>query len=1008
MTGYFLNNRISSFMVLSAFLTAGIVSLARLPVSLMPGSDYPAVSILIEYPGIGPDKIESLITKPVERIIRSVNGITEISSVSEEGKSRINVTFTEKTDIKMAQLKLKERIELIRDSFPREVQEPVVFRYDPSERPVVIASVEMDGLNIEETRDFAEKKIKPMLQRVDGISEVNIAGGTVKEIHVEVDRSMLEARGLSLGDISSCLVKANVSLPGGIVETGRGLTVLSIPSRFISINEIADIVINMDKNRPVYLRDVAHVSYAGREKEDYSRYNGRDLVTIYIHRGSGANTLSVCNESVQALNSFAGAGYNIIYNQGRHIQTAVRNAALSGMWSMVIVFIVLSVFFRRKESVIPVALSVPCSMFIIPFFLYAGGRGINIMTLSGLALSAGMVVDNGIVIIEAINSHGDWSVKGILEAVNSVKPAVISSTLTTVSVFAPVAILSSRAESMYGDMAFTVNRALAVALFTAIILVPSFFISFRNLRIPGLAAFLHRRIQPYLAPAAYVEKCEERCRDIYRNMLGFVFENSGRIIFIFSGILLLSAVIFTVMDMSPSPDGEGQDFHMYMEFPTGTSLDVTDTGAREVERIAAGMKGVQDVSAKVEKWRGTLTIRTDPALDMKKRKELKQSLKDSADACLKEFKAFSYISGTDDSASEEITVHFTGDDPGTLKKTAREAASRIRGISGIDECYLRFRDGRPEFLLLPDREKCAMSGVPVSGLAERMRSALFGPVSSKFIDEDREVDIRVGFAEGYRDTIDNLMKGVVKNHEGTFVPVPEMLTLREAESPTRIYRLNGRKSFSVTARPVGISIIEAERRIRRVLDSMTFPGEYTYRFEAKLDEIRKERNELILSVILSILLIYMILASLFESLLLPVLIMITIPLALCGTAPVLFLAGVAITPQVYLGLIMLIGIVVNNGILLVEPLNREFHAGILNAGNLAGIIRSHALKRFRPVMLTVMTTVFGMVPLLAGGGEGSSLWFSFALTVTSGLVFSTAMTLAVVPLMSYYFYRRIL
>jgi HAE1 family hydrophobic/amphiphilic exporter-1 len=1027
-------------MVASAFLTAGIISLYKLPVSLVPAADYPAVSILIEYPGVGPEKIETLLTKPVERIIKGVSGITEIDSVSEEGKSKINVTFSEKTDIKIASIRLREKIELIKDTFPDEVQEPVVYRYDPSERPVIIAAMEIDGLSVEDVRDIADKKIKPSLQRIDGVSEINTAGGLIREIHVETDRSRLEARGLTLQDISSAIKSCNISIPGGVVETGTGMNVLNIPSRFRSITDIDNTILSAGKGGLVYLKDIARTTFSSREKEDISRFNGKDLVTIYIHKGGGANTLSVCKETMAILNSFKNIKFKIIYNQGEYIESAVNNAAFSGLWGMLIVFIVLTIFFRKRETVIPIALSIPCSMFIVPVFLHAGGRGINIMSLSGFALSAGMVVDNGIVIMEAITSWSDKSMEGILSAVNSVKIAVISSTLTTISVFAPVALISSRTESMYGDMAFTVNRALAVSLFTSIILIPAFYVSFKNRgivnvlkssKITGdnqnsvslpLVNSLRRnqfdsvRIDEISNKVhIFVKKLEGRiikfeagCFDYYKKILNYVFDNSFKIISSAAGAVFLSAILFSVMDKDDVSGDGGNEFYLYMEFPTGTSLDATDLAVRGVEKTAREMKGVDSVSAKVEKWRGTLTIRTDADLSPKKRSKLQHELKRSGDIYLKSFQAFSYTSEADEMASREISVHFTGDDTDTLKKIAREASSRIKAIEGIGECYLRYREGRPEYCLSLDRDKSSMSGVSASAAAERIRGGLFGPVVTKFIEKGREVDVRVRLAEGDRDTIDHVITGVVKNGKGEDVPLSEILTLSTWEGPARIYRMNGRRSLSITAKLESISLQESEYRIKQTIDAMGLPDEYSYEFDKKIKEFRTGRKELVIAAFVSILLIYMILASLFESMLLPFLIMITIPLAAAGAVPILFITGMPVSPPVYMGFIMLAGIVVNNGILLIEPVNIGFHSGILNRDNLYTSIIDAAHQRFRPVMLTVVTTVFGMVPLLTGGGEGSSLWVPFALTVTSGLIFSTLLTLAVFPLLSYKLYKRII
>lgn len=996
-------------MITLSFITAGIISLYKLPVSLVSASDSPAVSILIEYPGISPDKIENLITKPVERIIKGVNGIVEIESVSEEGKSKINVAFGDGTNIKIASLKIREKIELIKDSFPKEVQEPVVYRYDPSERPVVITAVDIEGMEVDRIREVVDRRVKPALQRVEGVSEIYIAGGAIKEIHIETDRSRLEARGLTFNDISTSVRSSNISIPGGMVDNGSGINMLSIPSKLKSLNDIEETIIYSMGKGLISLKDVAVTTFNSREKEDLSRFNGKDLVTIYIHKGGGANTLNVCRDVRTVLDSFSEIKFRLIYNQGEYIESAVNNAISSGISGIIIVFIVLAVFFRRRETVIPISLSIPCSMMIVPLFLYAGHRGINVMSLTGFAMSAGMVVDSGIVIIEAIILNEDKTIRGIIDSVNSVKLAVISSTLTTIAVFAPVSIISSRAESTYGDMSFTVSMSLLVSLFVAIVLIPSFYVTFKNKQGSEQKRIMNNRLSNISTKIGQrIDNLEKSWSSYYSMILVYVFNNSKKIIYLLVLLVFFSCVIFSVMDKDVMTDDAGREFYLYMEFPTGTSLYATDNGVRVVEKIAREMSGVEDVTSKVEKWRGTLTVRTSANTSRKRSDEIKSSLKKNADQALKPLQAFAYVTETDELSSREITVHFLGDDIDTLKKITREASSSIKSIEGIEECYLRYREGRPEFTLSLDRDKCGMSGVTALDASERLRGGLFGPVITKFIDKGREIDVRLRLTPGDRDSIDHILAGKIKNVKGENVPLSEIVNVSENESPSRIYRINGRRSLSVTAKLGSISIFESEYKIRKVLNTMSLPGEYSYQFEKKIDEFRRERSELIAAVAISILLVYMILASLFESLIIPLLIMITIPLAAVGTIPVLYLLSVPISPSVYMGFIMLTGNVVSNGILLVEPVNLDYGIGILNRENLLNIVRASAEQRFRPVMLTVVTTVVGLIPLLIGGGEGSSLWFPFALTVTSGLVFSTLFSVAVFPLLTCRLYQFIL
>lgn len=991
-------------MLFAAMVFAGILSFPSLPVSLFPSDEYPALSVIIEYPGIDPDKIESIITCPVERIVKTVSGVKGMHSVSEDGKSRVNLTFEDGTDIKIAALNVREKVGLISDSFPDEVQEPQVLRFDPSERPVVIAAIDIKKLTPPEIRDYTNRIIKPALQRIEGVSEVNIAGGLIREIHIEVDRGKAEARSISPGGISAAVKNGNVSMPGGVIESHTGNRFLYIPAGFRALKEIEDTVLSSEYNKFITLKEAASVKFAARDREDYSRYNGAEYVTIYIHKGAGANSLEVCNESVKVLSSVKEADCKIVYNQGEYIGSAVFNAAFSGLWGILIVFIMLSAFFRERSSVLPVALSIPASMAVVPFFLAAGGKGINIMSLSGFALAAGMVVDNSIVIIERIKAEGDTSIKGVLAAVNSVKLSLIASTTTTAAIFLPLMFFSKSAARTYGDMAYTVTWALLISLFTSIAIVPAIYISLnRNssynqpVKQKGIFYNITNRVN------LYTLELEEKIFNFYKDFLNKAFARKN--LYISSGAILffISMIIFTTIRHDTATDMDRSEFYAYLEFPTGFSLENTNKYSAQVEDLARGYRGVESVSAKTEKWRGTLTVKVLKKSGADDGAKIREKLKKDGDEILKPAGGFVFISEADEMSSREITVHFTGNNYDTLKKIARDASSRIASAPGVKECLLRFREGRPMYTLAVNRERCAMSGVSHASIAENLRTGLFGPVITKFIEHDHEVDVRLRYSK--RDSIDEIMAGKVESKDGAFLEISGLTDLSEGEGPTRNYRLNSRRSVSVTAKTDGVSMEEAELSIKKALSGMSFPEEYSWEFDSSITEYYENRSSLVSSVILSIIIIYMLLASLFESFTLPFIIMITLPLGLTVLAPLFFIFSIPFSSSVYMGFIVLAGIVVNNGIILADSMHKKIGGKTLSDYELEQFIMDTAISRFRPVFITVCTTVFGMLPLLLSTGEGAGLWRPFALTVCAGLAGSTLLTLVLLPLIFFYYYR---
>jgi len=885
-----------------------------------------------------------------------------------------------------------------------------VLRFDPSERPVVIASIDISELTPAEIRDYADRKIKPALQRIDGVSEVNIAGGLVREIHIEADRGKVEARLISPDEISSAVKSGNVSIPGGIIETSGWNVPLYIPARFRSLKEIEDTVLFNNDNRFTSLKEAGSVMFASRDREDFSRHNGTELVTIYVHKGAGANSLEVCKEAVKILTSLSEADSKIIYNQGEYIGSAVVNAAFSGLWGIIIVFILLSLFFPERSAVLPVALSIPVSLAVVPLFMADGGKGINIMSLSGFALAAGMVVDNSIVIIERIKALGDKSIEGVLDAVNSLKLPLVSSTATTAAIFLPLMFFSRSAARSYGDMAFTVTWALMISLFISIMVVPALYITLERL-VPNSSSSppkgdgekpfpfnIIKRVQSYAAEA------EWRIYELYKSILNKGFMRRGLFISSGAAFFFVSVIIFSVLKHDTASDMGRGEFYAYLEFPTGFSLEETDKHLVRVEDLARSFSGVESVSSKTEKWRGTLTVKVSKKTGIAEGERIRERLKIEGDEILKPAGGFVFISEADEMSSWEITVHFTGDNHDTLKRIVRDASSRIASAPGVRECLLRFRDGRPMYMLAVDREKCAMSGVSHASIAENVRTGLFGPVITKFIEHDREVDVRLRYSR--RDSIDEIMAGTVKNMGGAVLKVSELVDLYEGEGPARNYRLDSRRSVSVTAKTAGISMQEAELSIRKALSGMNFPEEYSWEFDSSVTEYYESRRSLVISVMLSVLLIYMLLASLFESLTLPLVIMITLPLGLTLLSPLFFIFSIPLTSSVYMGFSVLAGIVVNNGIILADSLHKGASGSKAGDEMLERFIVDTALSRFRPVFITVCTTVLGMLPLLLSSGEGAGLWRPFALTVCAGLAGSTILTLILLPLVFYYYYRR--
>jgi HAE1 family hydrophobic/amphiphilic exporter-1 len=1000
---YFLENRISAYMLFAGCLIFGIIGLVRLPLALMPQVNYPGLTVIVEYPGITPDKIETIITKPIEQIIRTVPGIESIQSVSEEGKSRINVNFHIDTDIKIAALNVREKIGLLRGSFPRAVQEPMVIRYDPSDRSAVIAAVERipdTKATLTDIREYAERVIKPRLQRIEGVSEIFVAGGLQKEIHVSVDPGKFSSRSLDFDRVFKVLQEGGISLPAGLLAMGGKDYQVRTPERFRSLSEIANTVIHTDESgRTIRVSDFSEVTDSHREADDIARHNGQERVLIYLHKSGEANTLQVSGDAAKVFADAPGCDIRVIYSQGDYIRAAVGNVVRSGLWGLVIVVLVVYLFYRNFTRALIISLSIPFSIITVFACMYFAKIPIDVISLSGLALAAGMVVDNSILIMESIGRRG-LDPESVYRGIREVTTALAASTATTVAVFFPIVFGDEMTRRIYSGMAFTVSSALVISFFVAIIFIPVLHLDMSKHEDSSSLS------SPKISPIA------EAMRSRYKSALEYAFSNR-RTVYSAAAIIIVFSALCLILTKSEFIDPFSTDeFYVYCEFPTGTTLGATNDAVKLVERHIQ-VRGIADkVSTKVEKWRGTIAVTLKEGMyDQDDRSAFKKRLGEEANALLQPSRGFAFISESDEISARELNLTFIGADNEKLKEIARDAAKRIQSIPGIDECVLRFREGKPSYRIRVDRGKTGMTGVSISRIAQFFHSALYGPVAIKHIASDREIDVRVMFDRKEFTTLDGVLNTTIMSDTGAPVPLKELVTVEEGTEATRIWRHNGRRAVTITARIGTLSFDEAAEKIETALGSLTLPPEYIWEFDDTLNKTRKSRRLMMILTLFSILLVFMIIAGLLESLKLPLLIITTVPLAFCGVFIALFLTGSTMNVAAYIGMIVLTGIAVNNGIVLVE----RIRASLPDSGTLAPSVIDEtaaavSLEHFNPVIITTITTVMGFLPALLSGGAGSNLWCPLALTVVSGMSFSTAIIIFIIPISIRYFFafsRRI-
>ncbi|TGL17934.1 efflux RND transporter permease subunit [Leptospira yanagawae] len=994
---------ITVYMFATSMILLGIVSLYRLPISLMPSIENPAITIITRYPGISPSKIEEILTKPIEEQISSVGNIQSIYSSSEEGESRINITFGATENIAKKSLDARARIDLIRSSFPREVEEPTITRFDPTDRPIFIVKLESNKLSLKELRTFAENKLKKKFERVDGISEINIGGGFEREISVKVDKEKLGFHKLKISEVMDALDRSNINLPVGQIRENDRLVNVKLVGRYTSIGEIPDTVIKVtSQDKILRLKDLALVNDGFRDRENISRENGKEIVAIFIQKAGDANSLEVCQElrSLVAEVHSPGIEINVNYDQSIAIQDAIDRVIQTAIYGGLIAIAVLFLFIRSIYAVCLISLSIPISIIITFSIMNFYKVGIDVMSLSGLALGVGMIVDSSIIIIESsfLKYQKFGFNKNIhFESASSVATELFASVLTNIAVFLPFLFASKETNQLYGGLAITVSGTLIISLIVSIILIPvlasTFFLK-RNQQFQE--SEIWKTIHSMKVPMpkwnvfSFIKKINYlNIQEYYKRSLLFTLENPKKLYITYCILIIFGifSIIFLKQEyMDPSDTGE---IRASVELETGIHLDATNKKILELESILSKQESIQKVTSKVEKWHADVNITLKPEF-ISDTVNVIENLKIETESIPGIFVFFSEAGPGAD--SKELDVEFIGDDSKTLQEIAKEAAKIIGGIEGIQQVALRFREGKDEIVLNFDRKKAGSNRLSSADVANAMKTSLTGSIPTKFLEDDKEVDIKVRFDQKDRMDLAQVLSTSFPSSDKSTVFLSSLIDLEERKGETRIYRKNKRKVATISAKLGTLDTGTAVQRISGKLSSLELPSNYYFEFGDSYKKLQKNQYEMFFLFSISGIIIYLLLAMLFESFYYPLLIIFCVPSGIFASLIFLFFMRMTLNISVYIGLIMLTGIAVNNAIILVDSVikdlsNQPWKEKVINC----------SLDRLRPILITTMTTVLGLLPTAISTGSGSQLWRPLGITVVIGLSVSSIFTLYLIP-----------
>jgi len=998
-------------MVTLAVVVLGAVALTRLQIDLLPSIELPTVTVRTEYEGADPVVMERLVTQIVEEIVATVPGVVEMTSQSYEGNSRVRVSFAWGTDIDKAALDVQATIEDEISELPDEINRPRVSKFDVDTFPVVLLGISSKLDPVELTR-IVEDQIRYRFARIPGVAQVDPWGGFNREVRVELDPAKINAFGLPLDDVLEAIRDANLDLPAGKIEEGRHEVTLRAPSDFIDLDQIRNTVIARGEGSTVTLSQIARVRDTYEKQSRIIRVNGERGLRVAIRKQANENTVEVARRvlaEVDAVNEqFPQIRIVPVINQGNFIERAIANVARSVLYGGSLAVLVLLFFLRDLRSTLVISLAIPISVGATFALMHFGGFTLNLMTLGGLALGVGMMVDSSVVVLENIfrrrqelaETPADAAVTGTRE----VSSAVVAGTVTTLVIFLPLIFVRGVSGVLFKDLAFVIMFSLFCALLVSLSLVPM--LGSRLLAAPGQVAAGGWASRLSARAGTGFEALANGYRDLLRTVLRVPWLVVLLSAAVFAASLLLAPLIGTEF-LPPSDEGE---VRVTGDLEVGTRMDLIDRQTRRIERVvyeAVPEMVSSVVSMTTSGARGNAAARGQIRVSLGPATERQRSNTEIAAALRRRF-AEEGIPGVKIrvrapqgqfllerilKAVEGVTVEVRGFDLDTLDVLARRAAEDIAGVRGITDVELSREAGVPQRVILVDRDKVADLGLSVRDVTRVIETAVAGSTAGEFRAEGNSYRILVQLEDAERRSLDEILDLTLRTPDGDLVVLRNLVGAETGTGPVTIERKDQQRLVEVTANVAGRDLGSVAADIQERLSRIPRPAGYDLVIAGNFEEQQKAFDELLVSLLLALLLVYMVLASQYESLLDPLVVMLSVPLAAVGVILTLFLTDTTLNLQSAIGCIMLGGIVVNNAILLVDQAGRlrreglETHAALAEAGR----------RRLRPVLMTTFTTILALLPLALGIGEGADAQAPLARAVLGGLATSTLITLVLIP-----------
>jgi HAE1 family hydrophobic/amphiphilic exporter-1 len=1007
-------------MRIAALVLLGAICVTRLPVDLLPKVSVPTVAVSTQWPNVAPEEIEAQVTRPIEEAVSSATNLYQVSSSTTEGSSVVRIQFQWGTDIGQAAVEVLQLVERAVQKFPSDptLRTPIVYKFDPTQLPILVFGVsgERDPVKL---RTLLDNQISPMVESANGVASAVATGGEQRAVIVDVDPDRLRAHGLSLPDVMRRVVEENLNLPAGIAKQSNTEYTIRSLGWFTSPEEISRIPVGSFSGQLVALGDVASVRDAHPETRTYTRLDGRPSAGLIVTKQSGANTVSTAEgvfEKIERVKKlYPNLKFGIAYDQARFISQSVHDVKINALIGGTLAVLILLFFLRNIRSTLVVALSIPTSIISTFALLYVCGFTINTMSLGGLALATGLIVDDAVVVLENIFRHIERDKKDATEAAisgtNEIISAVVASTWTVMVVFLPLLLIKGQAGQMFTQFALVVIFSLAVSLLDATTVVPM--LATRLIHGEAHRESLESGRRSLIGRAfARFGQWFDALDSAYRGSLRWAIHH--RALTIAGAIAVSAASLLLVPQIGTElmPATDSGDFTISVKMPVGTALAKTNEAMVQVERVVMSNPNVETAfsaagtnltlrgtATALIPYRGSLTVR----LKGNRKRSTLQVIGDLRRELARlpgvqpRLTQYDLVTNLMTGGNPNVEVDIYGNDLGTLSDIAREVMARVREVRGLENLDINWQEAMPEIQWRVDRDKALQLGISFSDIANTINTATNGSIASYYQEKGFQYPIIVQMPEATRKTVADLenmeIKPTSSENSSTGVLLSQVAQPVYGLGPSQITRQDRQRYIAVTGTPQGRSAGEIQADLQKLMSGVRLPAGYYWDWGTDQKRRAEEFSGLGLAVVLAIALIYMLLASQFESFVYPLIILLSVPLAVTGVVLGLFLTGRTFGLTAFIGLLMLVGIVVKNGILLVDYTNVLRRRGVPREE----AVLTAGPTRLRPILMTASAAILGMLPLALALGKGSEVQAPMATAVIGGLTTSTLLTLVVVP-----------